>query len=60
MSNKEDKLDKISKILHDDLFDSKDWKFGNEVERVEWILSMYESMKEREKIAWDMLERLGE
>jgi polyphosphate kinase len=40
-------LEKIEKLLPDHLYaGSKDWRNGNVVERVEWLLSMYESQKE--------------
>lgn len=38
--------EKLKELLPDDLYDSKDWKSGGIVERVEWLLSMYESKKE--------------
>ncbi len=40
-------LDRIKKLLPTELFeDSKDWREGSVVERVEWLLSMYESSHE--------------
>jgi len=53
-------LDKIRKLLYDDRFDSKDWKAGDAVERVEWLLSMYRSAREQEQLAWDMLAKVRE
>jgi len=40
-------LDRIKELLPTELFgDSKDWREGSVVERVEWLLSMYESSHE--------------
>ena len=40
-------LQRISALLPTELFkDSKDWREGSLVERVEWLLSMYESSHE--------------
>jgi hypothetical protein len=40
-------LDRIKKLLPTELFeDSKDWREGSVVERVEWLLCMYESSHE--------------
>lgn len=40
-------LEQIKKLLPTGLFeDSKDWSEGTIVERVEWLLSMYESSYE--------------
>lgn len=48
--------DKITSLLNDDLYsDSKDYQPGDIVERVEWLLSMYEGIKQSEKMAWEKL-----
>jgi len=40
-------LQRISALLPTDLFEgSKDWREGSLVERVEWLLSMYQSSHE--------------
>lgn len=53
--------DKIASLLHDDLYsDSKDWQAGDMVERVEWLLSMYEGVKKSEALAWEKLAEANE
>jgi hypothetical protein len=40
-------IERIQELLPTELFaGSKDWREGNTVERVEWLLSMYASAKE--------------
>jgi hypothetical protein len=40
-------IQRINELLPTELFEgSKDWREGNTVERVEWLLSMYASAKE--------------
>ena len=40
-------MERIRDLLPTELFGgSKDWREGNTVERVEWLLSMYASAKE--------------
>lgn len=40
-------IDRIIELLPTELFeDSKDWREGSIVERVEWLLSMYQSTHE--------------
>ena len=40
-------LQRIAELLPTELYkDSKDWREGSLVERVEWLLSMYESSRE--------------
>ena len=40
-------MKRIRDLLPTELFeDSKDWREGNTVERIEWLLSMYESSKQ--------------
>lgn len=55
-----DDIEKFDKLLHEDRYDSKDWKAGNAVERIEWLISMYESKKEELENAYEMLDKLGE
>lgn len=41
------KLEQIQALLPTELYkDSKDWREGSVVERVEWLLSMYQSSHE--------------
>jgi hypothetical protein len=39
-------MDEIKKLLSDGLYDSKDWRASNTVERIEWLISMLESKNE--------------
>ena len=40
-------IGRIQELLPTELFEgSKDWREGNTVERIEWLLSMYESSKQ--------------
>jgi hypothetical protein len=40
-------IQRINELLPTELFEgSKDWREGNTVERIEWLLSMYASAKE--------------
>ena len=40
-------IERIRDLLPTELFEgSKDWREGNTVERIEWLLSMYASAKE--------------
>jgi hypothetical protein len=40
-------IERIQELLPTELFEgSKDWREGNTVERIEWLLSMYASAKE--------------
>jgi hypothetical protein len=48
-------MKRIRDLLPTELFEgSKDWREGNTVERIEWLLSMYESSKQEV----DRLEKL--
>ena len=50
-------IERIQGLLPTELFEgSKDWREGNTVERVEWLLSMYASAKEEVARLEDMLE----
>jgi hypothetical protein len=40
-------IERIQELLPTELFEgSKDWREGSPAERVEWLLSMYESSKQ--------------
>jgi hypothetical protein len=40
-------LERIRKLLPTELYaDSKDWREGSVVERVEWLLTMYQHVRE--------------
>jgi hypothetical protein len=52
-------IERIQELLPTELFEgSKDWREGSPAERVEWLLSMYESSKQEverlEKLVDDM------
>ena len=50
-------LQRIAELLPTELYnDSKDWREGSLVERVEWLLSMYASATEEVARLEDMLE----
>ena len=47
MNQLQAEMKRIRDLLPTELFeDSKDWREGNYVERIEWLLSMYESSKQ--------------
>lgn len=53
----QEEMKRIKDLLPAKLFEgSKDWCEGNTVERIEWLLSMYQSAKEEVKRLEDMLE----
>ena len=50
-------MKRVRDLLPTELFaGSKDWREGNTVERIEWLLSMYASAKEEVDRLQDMLE----
>lgn len=50
-------MKRIRDLLPTELFEgSKDWREGNTVERIEWLLSMYASAKEEVDRLQDMLD----
>ena len=50
-------MKRVRDLLPTELFEgSKDWREGNTVERIEWLLSMYASSKEEVERLQDMLE----
>ena len=50
-------MKRVRDLLPTELFEgSKDWREGNTVERIEWLLSMYASAKEEVERLQDMLE----
>jgi ATP-dependent protease HslVU (ClpYQ) peptidase subunit len=47
MNQLQAEMKRIRDLLPTELFEgSKDWREGNTVERIEWLLSMYESSKQ--------------
>ena len=53
-------MERIRDLLPTELFGgSKDWREGNTVERVEWLLSMYSSAKEEIQRLEDSLDECG-
>jgi len=55
-------LDRIKELLNDGLYpDSKDWTQGSVVERVEWLLSMYQSSYEEvQRLELDVVDQSGQ
>jgi hypothetical protein len=50
-------IQRINELLPTELFEgSKDWREGNTVERVEWLLTMYASAKEEVERLQDLLD----
>jgi len=47
-------MDKISKLLHDDLFDSKDYKSENLSGRVEYIINMLKEKNQELDAVYEM------
>ena len=48
----------LESILTDELFcGSKDWVAGDIVDRVEWLLDMYKSLKEENNLLYEQLGR---
>jgi len=46
MNKLQSEMKRIKDLLPTELFEgSKDWREGSTVERIEWLLSMYESCK---------------
>jgi hypothetical protein len=57
MNQLQAEMTRIKDLLPTELFEgSKDWREGNYVERVEWLLSMYASAKQEVARLEDMLE----
>ena len=57
MNQLQAEMKRIRDLLPTELFeDSKDWREGNYVERIEWLLSMYESSKQEVARLEDMLD----
>lgn len=55
MNQLQAEMKRVRDLLTTELFEgSKDWREGNTVERIEWLLSMYESAKQEV----DRLEKL--
>jgi hypothetical protein len=52
-------MERIRDLLPTELFGgSKDWREGNTVERVEWLLSMYASAREEVERLEELVDRL--
>jgi hypothetical protein len=51
---------KIQDLLHDDLYDSKDWRDANVVERIEWLILMLANKKEEVDMWVEMVIDQGE
>mgnify|MGYP000875620101 CR=1 FL=1 len=52
-------MKRIRDLLPTELFEgSKDWREGNTVERIEWLLSMYESAKQEVERLDDVVDSL--
>jgi hypothetical protein len=57
MNQLQAEMKRIRELLPTELFEgSKDWREGNYVERIEWLLSMYASANEEVARLEDMLE----
>ena len=57
MNQLQAEMKRIRDLLPTELFEgSKDWREGNTVERIEWLLSMYESSKQEVDRLQDELE----
>lgn len=60
MNQLQAEMQRIRKLLPTELFEgSKDWREGNTVERIEWLLSMYESSKHEVARLEDELEHMN-
>jgi hypothetical protein len=53
--NKETAMEKITALLSDDRFESKDWKHSDAVGRIEWLIAMLESKNEEIDMWVDMI-----
>ena len=60
MNQLQAEMKRIRDLLPTELFEgSKDWREGNTVERIEWLLSMYASSKqEAERLQADLDEAI--
>ena len=59
MNQLQAEMKRIRELLPTELFEgSKDWREGNYVERVDWLLSMYAGAKEEVDRLEDMLEHV--
>jgi ATP-dependent protease HslVU (ClpYQ) peptidase subunit len=56
MNQLQAEMKRIRELLPTEMFeDSKDWREGNTVERIEWLLTMYESAElEIERLQADL------
>jgi hypothetical protein len=54
-------MKRIRDLLPTELFEgSKDWREGNTVERIEWLLSMYSSAKEEVERLERLVDDIGD
>ena len=54
-------MKRIRDLLPTELYEgSKDWREGNTVERIEWLLSMYESSKQEVDRLTDLVVELDD
>lgn len=59
MTNDKAMMERIRDLLPTELFaGSKDWREGNTIERIEWLLSMYESSKQEVERLEESIENL--
>jgi hypothetical protein len=50
-------MEKISALLRDDLYDSKDWKQADLAGRVEWLIAMLENYRDEIDMWTDIINR---
>ena len=50
-------MEKISCLLRDDLYDSKDWKQADLAGRVEWLIAMLENYRDEIDMWTDIINR---
>lgn len=59
MTNDQEMMERIRDLLPTKLYgDSKDWREGDSLERIEWLLTMYESSKQEVARLQGMLDDL--
>lgn len=51
---------KIQDLLHDELYDSKDWRHANVLGRIEWLILMLANKKEEVDMWVEMVIDQGE
>lgn len=50
-------MEKISALLSDDLYDSKDWKQADLVGRIEWLIAMLENYRDEIDMWLDIINK---